>query len=205
MPEDEGGRRPARERFGDLRTPGGYRCDEVTSALQKELRRGNEREALFWATELSLAGYTNYVWKRLRIIASEDVGLGEPQMAVLVRCLFENWQEQKKADKGSERHANLFLVHAVLALARAPKSRLVDHAYVVAMGERPRLEIPDYALDMHTRAGRKQGRGVRQFYEHGAQVAPPAEVDDPYLEEAIRVDEAEEQSKTRRPGQLEIS
>ena len=73
-------------RFADQLTPGGYRVDEVTSALQKEIRRGREREALHWATELAVAGYTNYCWKRLRIIASEDVGLGEPMMAVLIRC-----------------------------------------------------------------------------------------------------------------------
>ena len=130
-------------RFGDQLAPGGYRIDEVTSAMQKEIRRGNEWHALQWATELARAGYTNYVWKRLRIIATEDVGLGEPMMAVLVRCVYENWQEQQKADGGGERHANLFLVHAVLALCRSPKSRLVDHAYVVAMGDRPQLEVPD--------------------------------------------------------------
>jgi replication-associated recombination protein RarA len=203
MAEDEGPQQRARERFGDLLTPGGYRCDEATSALQKTIRRGEEREALFWATELALAGYTNYVWKRLRIIASEDVGLGEPMIAVLIRCLYENWQEQKKTDKGAERHANLFLVHAVLALARAPKSRLVDHAYVVVMGERPQLEIPDYALDMHTRAGRRQGRGVQHFYERGAQVAPRAPVADPFLEQAIRVDQ-EEEGRRRGKGQLEL-
>ena len=72
-------------RFGDLHTVGGHLVGEVTSALQKEIQRGHEREALHWATELALTGYTNYVWKRLRIIASEDVGLGEPMMAVLVR------------------------------------------------------------------------------------------------------------------------
>jgi replication-associated recombination protein RarA len=202
MSEDE----RQRVRFGDLLTPAGYRCDEVTSALQKEVRRGHEREALFWATELALAGYTNYVWKRLRIIASEDVGLAEPMMAVLIRCLYENWQEQKKADKGAERHANLFLIHAVLALARAPKSRLVDHAHVVTMAaERPQLEIPDYALDMHTKAGRKQGRGAGHFYEHGAQIHPSAPVADPYLQDAIRVDEAEERRRPGRPEQLDFS
>ena len=62
---------PDRPRFGELHTPGGYRTDEATSSMQKELRRGREREALFWATELARAGYTNYVWKRLRIIATE--------------------------------------------------------------------------------------------------------------------------------------
>lgn len=38
-------------------TPGGYNCGEVTSAMQKCLRRGLDEDALFWATELDLAGY----------------------------------------------------------------------------------------------------------------------------------------------------
>jgi hypothetical protein len=50
----------------NLTVPG----EVVASALQKAIRRGNEREALFWASELDLAGYGGYVWKRLRIIAS---------------------------------------------------------------------------------------------------------------------------------------
>ncbi len=177
--------------FSEFRTPGGYLCGEVTSALQKDIRRGNEREALFWAIELELAGYGNYVWKRLRIIATEDVGLGEPMLAVLVRTLYENWMEQRKTDKGNTQHANLFLVHAVVALSRAPKSRMVDTAYVVvSQRDRPCLEIPDYALDMHTRRGRQLGRGAAHFYDEGAVLRNEAPIDDPYYEEARLIDGA---------------
>ena len=185
-----------KRRFGERTTPGGYRNDEVASALQKEIRRGNEQDALHWASELDLAGHGSYVWKRLRIIASEDVGLAEPMMAVLVRTLYENWLEQRKADKAArgEGHslvASLFLVHAVIALCRAPKSRLVDHALVVVyQGERPGVEIPDYALDMHTMAGRQMGRGAEHFYEEGAVLHPRAQVDDPYYEDARVIDGA---------------
>jgi hypothetical protein len=43
---------PPRARFADLMTPGGHRCGEVASALQKTIRRGLERESLYWTTEL---------------------------------------------------------------------------------------------------------------------------------------------------------
>jgi replication-associated recombination protein RarA len=188
-----------RVRFAELTTPGGYKVGEVVSALQKDLRRGNEREALFWATELSLAGYTNYVWKRLRIIASEDVGPGDPMCCVIVRTLYENWKEQKQADKGSEYNANLFLIHGVITIARATKSRVCDTAYVVMLGDRQLIDIPDYALDMHTRRGRSMGRGIEHFYKEAAIVHPAAEFDDPYLTEAIAVDEHEDQMKRRSP------
>jgi hypothetical protein len=76
-------------RFSEQVTPGGYGVDEVTSALQKAVRRGHEDEAVFWASELDLAGFGNYVWKRLRVIASEDVGLADTNVAIAVRVLYE--------------------------------------------------------------------------------------------------------------------
>jgi replication-associated recombination protein RarA len=186
MADDDAGRQPARQRFADQVTSGGYPCGEVASALQKEIRRGNEREALFWASELDLAGYTNYVWKRLRIIASEDVGVADTSVAVAVRALYENWLEMKRTVK-EQRHAGfyrVFLFHAVVLLARAPKSRMLDHLLMVMYaGERPQLAIPDYALDKHTRRGRQLGRGDDHFFDEGAQLEN-ATLPDPYAEEA---------------------
>jgi len=49
--------------FEQLTAEGGYLNSECT-AMQKCIRRGLEEEALFWATELDLAGYGAYVWKR---------------------------------------------------------------------------------------------------------------------------------------------
>ena len=83
----------------------------------------------------------------------------------------------------------------MLALARAPKSRLVDHAYVAIMGERPRLEVPDYALDQHTERGRLMGRGLQHFYDEGAVVAPDGQVPDGWRDDAIRIDLAQEARK----------
>src|ERR1019366_494517 len=82
--------------FGQLKTAGGYLNAECTSAMQKCIRRGLEEEALFWATELDLEGYGAYVWKRLQIIASEDIGLADSNVCVQVRALYEDWVEQRK-------------------------------------------------------------------------------------------------------------
>jgi replication-associated recombination protein RarA len=173
-------------RFSDLHTPGGYQCGEVASALQKSIRRGKEREALFWASELDLAGYANYVWKRLRIIASEDVGVAEQHVALTVRALYENWLEAKKVkdDRHAEDAMRLFLVHAVLVLVRAKKSRICDHALmVVYYGERKPVKMPDYALDKHTAAGARKGRSWDHFFEVGTQLANRAKLVDPYEQE----------------------
>jgi replication-associated recombination protein RarA len=174
--------------FSELTSVGGYPIGEVASALQKCIRRGDEDGALFWATELDLSGFGEYAMKRLRIIASEDVGMGEPTIASDIRSLYDNWAELKK--KGDKVHfpERLFLVHAVMLLARARKSRAVDNACVVFyMGKRERREVPDFALDKHTKRGRNLGRGFRHFFEEGAKIENENDqVADPYNASAVK-------------------
>jgi replication-associated recombination protein RarA len=183
MPDDEAGRQPARTRFAEQVTPGGFLCGEVASAMQKAIRRGNEREALFWASELDLAGYGGYVWKRLRIIASEDVGLADTEAVIATRVLYDNWLEAKKAK--NEDAMPLFLAHAVLVLARAAKSGIAVHAWMTFYeGDRQAMamEIPDHALDMHTARGRRMGRGKQHFLEEAGRLENET-LPDPYLAE----------------------
>lgn len=196
-----------RNHFAEARTPGGHLAPEVASALQKALRRGDERGALYWMSELDLAGYTAYVWRRLRVVASEDVGLADPLAVLTVHTLYDAWREFEKAAKarGETRPgrggARLFLVHAVLLLARAPKSRLVDHATIATYrGERPTMKIPDHALDRHTRRGRQLGRGVDHFFDESAQLVNEAAIDDPYRDEA----RAAFSRETVAPEQLDL-
>ena len=79
-------------------------------------------------------------------------------------------------------------MHAVILLARAAKSRLVDHALIVyyeARAQLPTPQMPDYALDKHTPRGRKLRRGHDHFWTEGAQIANPASLGlDPYYETA---------------------
>jgi replication-associated recombination protein RarA len=175
--------------FGAMRTRGGFALDEVASALQKAVRRGEERQAIFWATELDLSGYGNYAWKRLRIICSEDVGLAWAEGPAVIRALSDTWQDTRKAEKDrppERSSAMLFLVHAVCLLARAPKSRLVDNAGTVFYsGDREaiRLEIPDHALDHHTARGRRLGRTEQHVYDESYGIEN-CTVEDPYAAEA---------------------
>lgn len=173
-------------RFADQKTPGDHTCGEAASALQKSLRRGLERDALYWASELDKAGYGPYVWKRLRIIASEDVGLAAPELPGTLDALHRSWNDYRK-DPGLN-HL-LFMVHAICLIARAPKSRMVDNALnVMWVGPRPEMEVPDYALDVHTRRGRAMKRGNKHFYEAAGLLENPGDVHDPYAEEAKAID-----------------
>jgi replication-associated recombination protein RarA len=173
--------------FGQLKTASGYLNSECSSAMQKCIRRGLEEEALFWATELDLAGYGAYVWKRLRIIASEDIGLADPNLCLQVRVLYENWVEQRKKKEDRSLADRLFLVHAVLLCVRAQKSRMVDTALITMYESgRPMRQIPDFALDMHTTKGRALHRGANHFFTEGAAIenAERTLLPDPYFKRA---------------------
>lgn len=150
-------------------TKRGYDFNELLSALQKDIRRGNEYEAVFWAAELESFN-SSALWKRLRIIASEDIGCANPLMPILIETLHRHYIEAKqKLDSGNE--WRLFLVNAVVCLCRSQKSRITDDllntVYAEIQYEDKKLPIPDYALDMHTLEGKKMGRGVEHFFSEG--------------------------------------
>lgn len=135
-------------------TPGGYRQDEVVSALQKCIRRGMELEAAYWAVELATR-YYKYVWWRLETVAHEDVGLADPFAAVYIATC----KEQYLSPRAEGKDQTLALINAAVYLARAPKSRLSDEVYAILAKEKFQIEIPDFALDQHTYRGRNMGRG----------------------------------------------
>lgn len=171
-----------------LKTWRGYDFFEVASALQKEIRRGNEHDALYWAFQM-IPDYEKYLWKRLKIIVNEDIGLAYPMAIVLVQTLSEQYFEVRQK-KGAD--ATLFIANAIMIMCRAPKSRVADHFVMMMMQKIAQkkiyLEIPDYALDQHTKAGKKKGRGWEHFREIGSQITPKDEsVEDPYEEEAYEL------------------
>jgi replication-associated recombination protein RarA len=163
-----------RDPWVDVRTHHGLPADQVISALQKEIRRGHAENAVLLAYELSLtsASLDDFLWQRLMIISVEDVGFGEPSAPVLIETLYR--MSRRFGRLGAER--TLFAVHAVRLLCRCQKDRSTDEMLnwmtraVEEDGLRP--TIPDYALDVHTAAGRALGRGARHFYEQGARLAP---------------------------------
>jgi MgsA AAA+ ATPase C terminal len=167
-----------------------YSPYECVSQIQKAIRRGQEETAIFFALELDDSGYSGWAFARLKIIASEDVGIADPLAVLIVRAMYENWVDARKKDKKAK--GGLHLTHAVLALARAPKSRIADSAYM-ALGEHaPRREVEDVALDIHTREGQRRGRGWEHFFTESGLLADPetgeltedGSTPDPYRERA---------------------
>src|SRR5262245_47650731 len=99
-------------------------ADEVISALQKELRRGNEENAAMLAYEMvaTSAELERKLWDRLAVISIEDVGFGEVNAPVFIHALEAL---SKRFEYGAGDRA-LFAIHAVRYLATRQKDRSSD-------------------------------------------------------------------------------
>lgn len=168
-------------------TQNGYPLDEIISALQKDIRRGNEEQALYWCLEL-VPRYEAYLWRRLIVICNEDIGIASPDLLVQIPALRVQFFEFR--DEGKDGTCRLILANAMLLMCRAAKARTADHLQRVVtqqwMDEQMtgRRGVPDYALDKHTRRGKALGRGFDDWLDVGCWLENPGDVDDPYRERA---------------------
>ncbi len=182
-------------------TVNGYPLDEVVSALQKEIRRSKEVEALFWANELIDSGYCKYLFRRLFIICSEDCSPTETHLPPLLWSLYRMTETLVKDTTGGtwQTPEKMCATHAVLLLARAKKNRIVDDLHNVIAGKREqgwRLEVPKYAKDKHTGSGRQrrklkgiESHDLTEFYTESSRVAnfTPVERSEEYRKQALEV------------------
>lgn len=178
--------------------------DEVKSALQKEIRRGNEEEAMYWALELACEydkkenplGKSSWTWlcNRLKIIAYEDIGIADSEKVLKVSKAVDDMGFLR--DKNN-REWEMVLAHIILLLCRSKKNRINDH-FKVSMKQKwnnEKKEIPDYAVDMHTTRGNKNGRkkhtqkGLEHFIEEGEKLENKKKLknDDFYKEKAYKI------------------
>jgi replication-associated recombination protein RarA len=179
-----------RDPWVDVKTYHGFAADHVISALQKEIRRGHAENAALLAYEMILTSpaLEEYLWYRLKVISVEDIGFGDPMAPVLVQSLYA----MTSACDHSVGERKLYAVHAVRYLCACQKDRSSDEMvnwiiHSVDDGS-ALLEIPDYALDMHTAEGQKKGRGRRFFFEEASRIEPelPGR-DKTYLERIIKM------------------
>ncbi len=189
----------------------GYDPFECVSTIQKAIRRGDEELAMYFALEMERSGYWSWVRNRLRIVAYEDVGIADPQSALLAVLAVRDADEMRKNKGDSWR---LALSVAVLALARSEKSRIADHFQAAVRDDletAPPKQIPDYALDKHTIRGKKLGRGLEHFLAIGGKLENEVDVSDRYKEKAAQfwkkenVNGKKPESKAKKdPGQSKL-
>jgi replication-associated recombination protein RarA len=160
---------PAEDPWTKVQTANGHPADEVISALQKAIRRGELEQAVLLAYEMYCTSpdLEEFLWTRLQVISAEDVGTGSFLEPVIVESLY---QMHTRFDRGiGDRF--LFAVHAVRLLTTSTKDRTSDELANWARHHvETELTIPDHALDMHTRRGRLKGRGELHFLTEAALV-----------------------------------
>ncbi len=149
----------------------GYPIDELRSVLQKSIRRGRVEEAALAAYEFFASGpeCEEVLWRRLEIIATEDVGLGMAMAPSIINALY--LQAGRMVDAGDRW---IYCAHAVRLLAMAPKDNMSMELSgwtkaVVERGER-KVEVEDFMVDLHTRRGAGMGRTVAHWWNEGAKL-----------------------------------
>lgn len=178
------------------KTRNGLAADEVISALQKSIRKGKERAACEFAYEMYISSpdMEEKLWRRLQAISVEDIGMGNPQAAILIN----NLNQMRKNFSYNEPDRAMMFVHAIRYLCESTKDRSSDLLKNIiikkfALGYVP--EIPDYALDKHTTRGKKMHRGSMHFLEVDSKVTPQLKVNNKYWEEYHKIKEDWDESK----------
>lgn len=138
---------------------GNYEWDEVSSALNKMIRRNREYEACFFGYVIHQSGYGLYIWRRLALISAEDIGNASPMTQILVDALASNWERMHKQSKEPTLAKLALVFQAIQAMCQAKKTREIDDLrnLIAQQYEQlgKRLEIEEVCLDSHTHRGRQ--------------------------------------------------
>jgi len=137
---------------------------DIVSAFIKSIRGSDPDAGLYWLARMIEAGEdARFVARRLVILASEDVGLADPQ-SILVATAAAHAVEYVGLPE-----AALNLAHAVIHLALAPKSNSVASALgaaTAAVRDRRAGPVPMHLRDSHYRGAQSLGHGAGYVYPH---------------------------------------
>lgn len=162
--------------WSNVTTRNGIPGDEIISALQKSIRRGLEEEAVVVAYEMYITSpqFEDKLWRRLQAISVEDIGFGNVNAPVLINSL----NQMRQSFPYNDGDRPIFFVHAIRFLCQCEKDRSSDWLKSIVIndfenGRKP--VIPDFALDLHTKRGREQGKDIIHFLEEASRVIPEME------------------------------
>lgn len=168
---------------GNPKTKNGYSMFEMSSMIQKAIRRCDIPHAAYAAAEL-YPSYRTMLWNRLLTVSAEDCyGIMTREIMALAQA-DERLNGKKPADKANM----VFLAKAVILLCMARKNRdadyvacnylwgnrrltegevidLIDSSEVERlMREEPLFRVPEYVFDVHTYRGKQQGKTRLDFF-----------------------------------------
>jgi putative ATPase len=137
---------------------------DTISAFIKSCRGGDPDAALYWLAKM-LAGDEDprFIARRLVILASEDIGLADPQALPLAVAAHH------AVDFIGLPEAELTLAHATLYIATAAKSNSASQALAAAkaaIAGQPVQAVPIHLRDTGGPASKRMGHGRDYLYSH---------------------------------------
>ena len=143
---------------------GGEEHYNLASALIKSLRNSDVNAALYWLARLIEGGADPvFIARRLCILASEDIGLADPQAMVQAAAAADITRLIGLPE------ALYPLSQATIYLAKAPKSNAVKRAYMAAnedAAETAREPVPLHLRNAITPLMKRAGYGSGYRYVH---------------------------------------
>lgn len=137
---------------------------DVVSAFIKSIRGSDPQAGLFWLARMLESGDdAKFIARRLIILASEDVGMADPNALVVAVAAATALEHVGLPE------AQLNLAQAVVYLATAPKSNRVALAIWSAREDVRKgvsSEVPAHLRDGHYQAAKEFGHGVGYVYPH---------------------------------------
>ncbi len=139
----------------------------LISAMQKSIRGSDVDAALYWTARMVDAGEDpRYIFRRLSIIATEDISLADPNA---INIAMSSWQAFERLGMPEGR---LALSQLVIYLATAPKSNSSYKAWAKAMDlakQTGSLMPPKHILNAPTKMMAELGYGDGYQYDHDAE------------------------------------
>jgi putative ATPase len=135
---------------------------DTISAFIKSIRGSDPDAALYWLARMIYAGEDpRYILRRLTILASEDVGLADPQAIVVMQACAAAF------DRVGMPEGQFPLAQATLYLANAEKSNSTMGFFtaLAAVQEEQEEEVPNHLKDP-SRDKKGFGHGAGYLYPH---------------------------------------
>jgi len=165
----------------NLMTRSGHDFYEMSSLLQKSIRRGDYNGAGYAAREL-IDRYRKYLWKRLLVISAEDCyGIMTKEIIAL-----------KLADDELGKKDYIFVAKAIMLLCQAKKNRDACYFACNYMSSENTIDpekidakplddcwidrIPDYVFDVHTLRGKRRGKTIEDMIREEQMALHPKQI-----------------------------
>lgn len=146
---------------------------DTISAFIKTMRGSDPDAALLWMFKMLASGEEpRFLFRRMAIFASEDIGNADPRALQIVVSAWQAF-EMVGLPEGE-----FFLAHACVYLSQAPKSNAVTKAMDAArsaVAKSPSLEVPYHIRNAPVKAMKQHGYHVGYQYPHAKEGAVVAE------------------------------